>query len=66
MFLWGFSAIFTLMGSEREPSIILDAVIHWIAFTLFNFSVYLWSQNVLHNNNDNNNNNNNNIIAIEL
>ena len=54
------------MGSEREPSIILDAVIHWIAFTLFNFSVYLWSQNVLHNNNDNNNNNNNNIIAIEL
>ena len=35
------------MGSEHEPAIILDAVIHWITLTLFKVCIYLWSQNVL-------------------
>ena len=35
------------MGSEHEPAIVLDAVIHWITLTLFKVCIYLWSQNVL-------------------
>ena len=47
MFFWGFSAIFTLMGCKHEPAIILDAVIHGIALTLFKVCIHLWSQNIL-------------------
>ena len=47
MFFWGFSAIFTLIGSKHETAIILDAVIQWIALTLFKVCVHLWSQNIL-------------------
>ena len=44
-FLWDFSAIFTLMAFEHEPVIILGAVKRWIASTLYQVCVHLWSQN---------------------